>query len=102
MDIICCGSLIVLFFTFLICGVKNELTCRYSLLFVDAIGRYKLEKIDKGEYTFDVDFEDLEEYNKTLLRLWGWGYTRILPPEKFEIIKPYIPLKGKENKNARP
>ena len=31
-----------------------------------------------------------EPYNKTLFRFWDWGYTRIVLPEVFEKIKPYI------------
>ena len=47
------------------------------------------------EWQFDLDdknvsYDDMESDNKTLLRLWDWGYTRILPPEKFELIKPFI------------
>lgn len=38
----------------------------------------------------DVDYDDMENYVVTLWRLWDWGYTRILPKDKFEIIKPYI------------
>ena len=37
-----------------------------------------------------VDYDDKEDYDKTFWRLWDWGHTRILPKDKFEIIKPYI------------
>lgn len=37
-----------------------------------------------------IDYKDMECYAKTLFRLWDWGYTRILPKEKFEMIKRYI------------
>lgn len=90
----------VLLVFFLLIGVKNNLTYRYHMLFIDAIGRYQIEKLRKHEYTYDVDFDDLEGYNKTLLRLWDWGYTRILPPEKFEIIRPYVLQVQEEWKNG--
>ena len=37
-----------------------------------------------------VHYDDMEGHVKTLFRLWDWSYKRILPKEKFEIIKPYI------------
>lgn len=35
-------------------------------------------------------YDEMEDYDRTMFRLWDWGYTRILPPDKFELIKPYI------------
>lgn len=32
----------------------------------------------------------------TFYRWWDWGYTRILPKDKFEIIKPYLEVKGEK------
>lgn len=37
-----------------------------------------------------VNYSDIECYFKTVFRLWDWGYTRILPEDKFKLIKPYI------------
>lgn len=71
--------------------IKNENTFRCQMLITEAIGLYQRDKIAKHEFDYDVEFYDEEPYDKTLWRLWDWGYTRILPPEKFEIIKPYIP-----------
>lgn len=34
--------------------------------------------------------DDMESYDKTVYRLWDWGYKNILPQEDFELIKPYI------------
>ena len=39
---------------------------------------------------WEVDYSDMEPHHKTLLRLWDWGYKRILPPDKFEIIKDFM------------
>lgn len=69
--------------------VKNENTCRQRNKINKAIYHYHIfcarEKIAE-----DVDYVDKEHYNKTLFRLWDWGCTRILPKEKYEIIKMYI------------
>ena len=37
-----------------------------------------------------VTYADMESYFKTVYRFWDWGYTRILPPDKFEKIQPYL------------
>lgn len=69
--------------------IKNCFTLKNALIIVYAIGDYRLDCIE-NDINMEVDFEDMEDYNDTLLRLWDWGYTRILPKDKFEIIKPYI------------
>ena len=44
----------------------------------------------KSGITPQVKFGDMEYSGKTYNRLWDWGYKRILPKEKFEIIKEFI------------
>lgn len=48
--------------------------------------------VKPGNTEWDVDYSDVEPYTKTLWRLWDWGYTRILPKEKFEIVKPFMSM----------
>lgn len=67
--------------------IKNKNTYKNHIIIVDAIYEYCIEK--------NVDFAlfynmYIEDYDDTLNRFWDWGYTRILPPEQFELIKPYI------------
>lgn len=69
--------------------VKNEVTYRQQIRICDAIYRYSMVCARSGVKR-EVEFEDIEPYNSTLFRLWDWGYTRILPPDKFEIIKDYV------------
>lgn len=92
---------ITLFLTIsVILAAKNDRTYRLQMLFIEAVGMYQMEKLSKGEFTYEVEFDDLEEYNKTLFRMWDWGYTRILPPEKLEIILPYVLQIKRERKNG--
>jgi hypothetical protein len=92
--------------------IKNEVTFKNSTLIDYAINLYITDMIEKAYeeacatgkdydecYKPEVCFNDTEDYNATLKRLWDWGYTRILPPEKFEIIKPYIEKAKEELKN---
>ena len=73
--------------------LKNENTFRQHMIINDAIYQYGLDNIRNGR-AFDLSmYFYMESYEATLFRLWDWGYTRILPPEKFELIKDYIKKK---------
>jgi hypothetical protein len=85
-------SLLVLADIFgLIMLAKCDVTNRQRTKIRDAIHEYHYELIRKRRFgSYKVDYNDMETYNQTLFRLWDWGPTRILPPEKYEIIKQYI------------
>lgn len=72
--------------------VKNEVACNYHIRITNVIGNIRMKIIKGGGNPddFPVNYDDLEDYDKTLWRLWDWGYTRILPKEKFDVIKPYL------------
>ena len=73
--------------------VKNEFTYRNHMIIADAIYYYNLHLIKEGQYDIyntGVTFDDMEDYDATQKRFWDWGYKRILPPEKFELIKPFV------------
>ena len=86
---IVCG-LIVIWST--ICLIKCAFTHRNQMIILDAIYDYQMYQLDNGrlDHIDDVTFDDMEEWDTTQKRFWDWGYTRILPPEKFELIKPFI------------
>ena len=78
--------------------VKNEVTYRNRIIILEAIQRYHAHLFKEGLFEqadLMVTHMDMECYDDTLKRFWDWGYTRILPPEKFELIKPYIEHKEK-------
>ena len=68
---------------------KNENAYRNQSIISYAIYLYRLDMLHHDS-EHEVDFDDVESYMATFTRLWDWGYTRILPLEKYEIIKPYI------------
>lgn len=45
-----------------------------------------------------VDYKDMRPYDEVFFRFFDWGYKNILPPDKFELIKPYI-AEAKKNEN---
>jgi hypothetical protein len=55
------------------------------------VGDYNIDRINRGlGIDWDLYFNDIEPFERTVFRLWDWGYKRILPKDKFEIIKPYL------------
>lgn len=72
--------------------IKNEITYKNHMIITEAILVYNIDMI-KNDSDSRINFEEAEDYATTFWRLWDWGYTRILPRDKFELVKPYI---GKE------
>ena len=78
--------------------VKNDVTYRNHAIITDAIFKYRMDAIDKAVKNgtildgvkYEVGYDDMLDYNSTLMRIFDWGYENILPNDKFEIIKPYI------------
>ena len=81
--------LVVTLFLCIMMLIKNEVTYHHRMRILKAIEEYKNMCFDY-ERMNDINCDDMENYVLTLLRIWDWGYTRILPNDKFEIIKPYI------------
>lgn len=73
---------------------KNANTFRQHVLICTAVRDYHLDLIGRGAYDVlanpPVDYDDMESYDRTLWRLWDWGYKRILTRDKYMYIKPYI------------
>ena len=87
--------LIICGISFIVCSIviaKNLNTYLCQDKIDKAIHEYKLMCIRNSDWDalHYVEYEDEENYIKTFWRLWDWVYTRILPKDKFEIIKPYI------------
>lgn len=101
MDIVAVIVFAILMLGLLLCGValiKNEITAKCRLRIADAIYLYAMDQIHKDE-PIEVYYDDIEPYDNTFHRWWDWGYKRILPADKFEIIKPYLEIK-KEKKDV--
>lgn len=89
-------------------AIKNQNTFNKHSLIGAAILLYQLETIHTHDHSkepfiksWEVDYDDEEDYDKTLWRLWDWGYTRILPPDKYEFLKPYIERAVKMRKEGK-
>lgn len=94
MEIILCIFIIAFLLVTILCLIlllKNENTYKQHEIILTAIYNYRIDLHSKGiHYDFRVDYDDTEPYDKTFYRWWDWGYSNILPPDKFEILKPYI------------
>ena len=69
--------------------IKNENTFKKRIIIIDAIYEYRLWCF-YNNVNSEVNYTDMEDYDKTDRRWKDWGYTNILPRKKFEIIKPFI------------
>ena len=70
--------------------VKNEHTLKTRNIIREAIRDWALSNTDIQCEQWTEMFDSMEDYNNTFNRVRDWGLTRILPPEKYELIKPYI------------
>lgn len=93
---------IIVFWIFLIFLLfRVNVVYKNHMIIIDAILEYRLDKLHSTDVSDDkaiaelftnpdVDYEDMESLEATLFRLWDFGYKNILPPEKFELIEPFI------------
>lgn len=86
--------LIVLFLIVVL--IKNENTYIQHGKIMDAIDDFAYST--GNFWTAMMYMDSMEDYQKTLFRLWDWGCTRIVPKDVYNEIKPYIRKKGKKSK----
>ena len=89
--------LVVIFYGILLL-FKMKNTYENQKIILDAIVGYDDDYNDLSK-TLEL-MGNMESYSSTVFRLWDWGYTRILPKEDFELIKPYIQEKRNGNKRT--
>lgn len=70
-------------------AIKNHTTFKNRIMILDAILAYRTDCAIQYVNAV-VDYEDMEDYNKTLFRFYDFGYKHILPEDKFKIIEPYL------------
>ena len=74
---------------------KIDNTDRNLSIITDAIHLHNMDVINsddfKEEYLIDYDvYLDDDVMNRTLFRLFDWGYTNILPQDVYERIIPFL------------
>lgn len=69
--------------------IKCVVAYNHHIQIIDAIHRYHMRCFYMYEDAC-VEYSDMEESSKTVYRLWDWTNKRILPKEKFAIIKPFM------------
>lgn len=87
--ILSCIFLIVALITIFIL-VKNNNTLNKRFIIINAIFEYNVDIINGIVIGSLMSYDDMESYDRTLWRLWDWGYKHILPKDKYELIKGYI------------
>ena len=91
--------IIAAYLLFLFYLIRIEVAYRNQNIILDAIYAYTMDELSKNRIAYPSASEicnHMEEYDSTINRWWDFGYTRILPKEYFELVKPFI--KKKERK----
>lgn len=91
--VISCITFMLIWLVFSVIRIK--ITANNMCIIINAIHEYHIDMIYKCK-TYEVNYEDMESFDETFKRYLDFGYTKILPKEKYEIIKSYI--KRKESK----
>lgn len=76
----------------LVALIKTENALKNQNAIIDALYAHNIAAVRRGDHDAWIPWSHLESYSATMLRFWDWGYTRLLPPEDFEKVKPYIGL----------
>lgn len=84
-----------------------------SMIIIEAICQYQLhclELLDNGTYnliTYNIEkdkvkYDDMRSIEHLTWRFWDWkwGPEDILPPDKYELVKPFIKIDEKEKKDG--
>ena len=67
-------------------------------MIIDSIGTYADVNDDIYGCKVAINmFDSIEPFEKTLLRIFDWGYEHILPDEYYQVLRPYI-IMTKEKK----
>jgi len=76
------------------CGImlhKNNVTGKNYNKILNAIYKYSLDQLNNGNLEdLTYLYDKIEPYQKTLYRLWDYGYKNIVPKDVFDKIEPYI------------
>lgn len=81
---------LVVIVMFVLTVAKRNNAYRNRAIIWMAITDYRLALYSLGKKDAYVSVNDMESYEKTVFRLFDWGYKNILSPDKFEIINHYI------------
>lgn len=100
---VCVVSVLALLALYAYMWFKVNNALRNHVLIATAIYLYQEDRIDKKDFDHvdDVRFEDIEEFEKTVYRMTDWGYKRILPKEKYELVKPFLARAKKETPSLK-
>jgi len=78
-----------IYFVILYLILKNIHTFNMRCKISKAICKYRIA--NRIHYNYHIDYDCMEPYSKTLLRLWDWGYKRIIKNKYiYDEIKSYI------------
>ena len=69
--------------------IREEITFKNHSKIIKAIRGYQCVCRSTGRKSM-VDYDDMEAFDQTMERVYDWGCKKILPKDKFELIKPFL------------
>lgn len=70
--------------------IRNEVAYQNRVKILNAICDYNLNQISSETYGSLISYDEMEPYESTMWRIWDFGCIRIVPPETFKMIQPYL------------
>lgn len=85
------ADLCIILFCVFIC-IRTKVAERNHKKIARAIYEYKKALLhgNLSRKKPDIDWSEMEFFDQTVKRFWDFGCTRILPKEKYELVKPFI------------
>lgn len=72
------------------CGImliKNQITYKNLILITCAIHKHNIDSANHGAA---IDYDCMKDYDRAFYNLFYWGYKKLVPPEIYKKIRPYI------------
>lgn len=83
------GILAALFSGFML--IRNHFVYENHMKIINAIHEYNQEQILHNHYDLKLDYNtNMESYSRTMWRLWDFGCKRIVTPDIYKKIEPYL------------
>ena len=76
---------------FMLYDAKINNAFKNHKIIIKAIYEHNTACINTFTYPlYRIRYDEMEDIDKTISRFWDWGYTRILPKDRYELIKNLI------------
>lgn len=76
--------------------IRNGFVFKVQIRMSNAIHGYNCWLIEQHRFNELISYDVIEEYDATMKRFWDWTHKRLVPPDIFELIKPWYGVKKED------